>query len=284
MSIDGDAELAFVNGAVYTVDAARSWAEAVAVREGAIVAVGTDAEARELVGPRTEVIDLAGRMLVPGFQDAHVHPVSGGLDMIRCDLHDLSTQEDYLLAIKAYADTHPEREWILGGGWSMDAFPGGTPTKELLDAVVPDRCVFLPNRDGHGVWVSSRALEVAGVTQRTPDPPDGRIERTATGEPSGTLHEGAGDLVGRFAPGPTAEEMTAALRKGQEYLHSLGITAWQDAIVEDDEHDGPGYSTYLEAASSGDLTARVIGALWWDRHRGEEQIEELVGLRERRRA
>jgi hypothetical protein len=281
MSIDGDAELAFVNGAVYTVDAARSWAEAVAVREGAIVAVGTDAEARELVGPRTEVIDLAGRMLVPGFQDAHVHPVSGGLDMIRCDLHDLSTQEDYLLAIKAYADTHPEREWILGGGWSMDAFPGGTPTKELLDAVVPDRCVFLPNRDGHGVWVSSRALEVAGVTQRTPDPPDGRIERTATGEPSGTLHEGAGDLVGRFAPGPTAEEMTAALRKGQEYLHSLGITAWQDAIVEDDEHDGSGYSTYLEAAASGDLTARVIGALWWDRHRGEEQIEELVGLRER---
>jgi predicted amidohydrolase YtcJ len=283
MSNDGDADLAFVNGAVYTVDPVRSWAGAVAVRGDAIVAVGTDAEIRGLVSPRTEVVDLAGRMLVPGFQDAHVHPVAGGLDMTRCDLHDLSTQEDYLLAIKSYADDHPDREWILGGGWSMDAFPGGTPTKELLDATVPDRCVFLPNRDGHGVWVNSRALDVAGITDVTPDPADGRIERSASGEPSGTLHEGAADLVGRFAPGPGAEEMTAGLSKGQEYLHSLGITAWQDAIVEDDAHAGPGYSTYLEAASRGDLTARVVGALWWDRHRGEEQIEELVGLRDRGR-
>jgi predicted amidohydrolase YtcJ len=283
MSIDGGADLAFVNGAVYTVDAARSWAQAVAVRGGAIVAVGTDDEIRALVGPRTEVVDLAGRMLVPGFQDAHVHPISGGLDMLRCDLNDLSTQEDYLLAIKTYADEHPEREWILGGGWSMDAFPGGTPTKELLDAVVPDRCVFLPNRDGHGVWVNSRALEVAGVTGSTPDPADGRIERTAEGEPSGTLHEGAAELVGRHAPAPSAEEMTEGLRKGQEYLHSLGITAWQDAIVEEDEHAGPGYSTYLDAAARGDLTASVVGALWWDRYRGEEQIAELVDLRERGR-
>ena len=283
MESSGPADLAFVNGDVYTVDAARSWARAVAVRGGRILAVGTDDEVRQRCGPGTEVVDLLEGMLVPGFQDAHVHPVFGGLDMLQCDLHDLSTQEDYLLAIKAYAQANPEREWILGGGWAMDAFPGGTPTKELLDAVVPDRCVYLPNRDGHSVWVSSRALEVAGITKGTPDPPDGRIERTPEGEPSGTLHEGASDLVGRLAPEPTDQEMAQGLLKGQAYLHSLGITAWQDAIVDDGSQFGRNFSRYLEAAGSGALTGRVVGALWWDRHRGEEQIEELVALRDRGR-
>ena len=281
MSTDGYADLIFRHGAVYTVDAARSWAHAVAVRAGRIVAVGADDEISAMTGPATETVDLRGGMLVPGFQDAHVHPVGGGLDMLQCDMHELATQEDYLLAVKTYAEEHPEREWILGGGWAMDVFPGGTPTKELLDAIVPDRCVFLPNRDGHGAWVNSRALEVAGVTSETPDPGDGRIERTADGQPSGTLHEGAMDLVARHAAPPTTAEMAEGLLKGQEYLHSLGITAWQDAIVDDHDHFGRNYATYLDAAARGDLTARVVGALWWDRHRGAEQIEEFVGLRAR---
>ncbi len=281
MSASGHADLVFHNGAVYTVDAARSWAHAVAVRDGRIVAVGTDDEIRAMAGPATEAVDLAGGMLVPGFQDAHVHPVGGGLDMLQCDMHDLATQEDYLLAVKTYAEEHPEREWILGGGWAMDVFPGGTPTKDLLDAIAPDRCIFLPNRDGHGAWVNSRALEVAGVTNDTPDPDDGRIERTADGQPSGTLHEGAMDLVARHAPPATSAEMAEGLLRGQEYLHSLGITAWQDAIVDDRDHFGRNYTTYVEAAGRGDLTARVVGALWWDRHRGAEQIEEFVDLRAR---
>ncbi len=202
MSANGNADLAFVDGAVYTVDAARSWAQAVAVRDGRIIAVGTDADVRTHVGQATEIVDLNGKMLVPGFQDAHVHPVGGGLDMLQCDLHGLSTEEEYLLAIGTYAEDHPEREWILGGGWSMDVFPGGTPRKELLDALVPDRCVYLPNRDGHSIWVNSKALERAGITKDTPDPADGRIERTDDGEPSGTLHEGAAELVARLAPRP----------------------------------------------------------------------------------
>ena len=284
MSSNGSAGLVFVNGAVYTVDAARSWAKCVAVRAGRIVAVGTDTDVKEHIGPSTEVVDLDGGMLVPGFQDAHVHPVGGGLDMLQCDLHGLSTQEDYLLAIKTYADADPDREWILGGGWAMDVFPGGTPTKDLLDAVVPDRCVFLPNRDGHSVWVSSRALEIAGVTRDTPDPPDGRIERSVDGEPSGTLHEGAADLVAHLAPEPTDAQMAEALLKGQTYLHSLGITAWQDAIVDDGSQFGRNFTRYVDAAGRGDLTARVVGALWWDRHRGIEQIEELAARRERGRA
>jgi predicted amidohydrolase YtcJ len=277
------ADLAFVNGAVYTVDAARSRAQAVAVKGGRIVAVGSDDAIGEHVGLRTQVFDLDGRMLVPGFQDAHVHPVSGGVDRLQCDLHDLHSTEDYLLRVKTYAQEHPDREWILGGGWSMDVFPRGTPTKDLLDAVVPDRIVFLPNRDGHSTWVNGRALELAGITRGTPDPADGRIERNADGEPAGTLHEGAADLVGRLAPEPTADEVYRGLLEGQRYLHSLGITAWQDAIVSTDFWVD-NYSAYLRAGGNDDLTARVVGSLWWDRERGEDQIEDLLELRERGRA
>jgi predicted amidohydrolase YtcJ len=272
----GHADLAFVNGAVYTVDAARSRAQAVAVRDGRIAAVGTDADVRQLVGPRTEIVDLDGRMLLPGFQDAHVHPPAGGLEMLQCNLSDAHTRADYEGLVAAYAADHPDRPWIQGGGWSMSAFPRGAPGKDVLDAIVADRPVALFSRDGHSVWVNSKALEVAGVDASTEDPPDGRIERDATGAPSGTLHEGACDLVQRLGPEPTPEEEREGLRVSQRYLHSLGITAWQDAIV------GGHYDTldlYRSFAASGELTARVVGALWWDRHRGREQVEELEAKR-----
>ena len=276
--MNGRADLVFQNGAVYTVDATRRWAHAVAIRDGRIIAVGTDAEIEDLVGSRTERVDLRGRMLLPGFQDAHVHPVLGGLDMLRCDLHDLSTADEYIRAIRDYAERRPAGEWILGGGWSMDAFAGGTPTRDLLDGVVSDRPAFLPNRDGHGAWVNSAALKRAGITRETPDPADGRIERDSLGEPSGTLHEGAQDLVGDLVPPAAEDELREALLTGQSHLQSLGITAWQDAIVDAGEWAN-NYDTYLRAAIAGDLTARVIGALWWDRHRGTEQIEDLLERR-----
>jgi predicted amidohydrolase YtcJ len=271
------ADLAFVNGAVYTVDAARSLAQAVAVRDGAIVVVGTDAAIREQVGARTEVVDLRGRMLLPGFQDAHVHPPSGGLEMLQCDLNEVYTRPEYEEVIASYAARRPDVPWILGGGWYMSAFPRGAPEKGPLDAIVPDRPVALFSRDGHSLWVNSKALEIAGIGAGSPDPPDGRIERDERGEPAGTLHEGACDLVTRHAPEPTPEEFTEGLRTAQRYLHSLGVTAWQDAIV-GGHYDT--FDTYRAFAGSGELTARVVGALWWDRHRGEEQIEELVAHRQ----
>jgi predicted amidohydrolase YtcJ len=272
-------DLAFVNGAVVTMDAARRRASAVAVDAGRIVAVGGDEDVRPMIGPATGVVDLAGRMLAPGFQDAHVHPVGAGLDMLQCDLHHLSTAHHYVQAIADYAADHPERPWILGGGWSMDSFPGGTPTREALDDVVPDRPVFLPNRDGHGAWVNSAALKIGGITRDTPDPADGRIERDPQGEPSGTLHEGALSLVESHAPAPTTTELAEGLVMGQRHLHSLGITAWQDAIVDASATWTNNYDTYLKAAASGALTARVVGALWWDRHRGLEQIDDLIEKR-----
>ncbi|MGW3068100.1 amidohydrolase [Streptomyces sp. NPDC001130] len=271
------ADLLFTGGPVLTPEGPEG-RTATAVAGGRITAVGGD-ELRDLAGPGTEVVDLAGRLLLPGFQDAHIHPVPAGLELTQCDLSGTTTAEETVAAVRAYADARPEREWILGGGWSMEAFTGGTPTKELLDAVVPDRPVYLPNRDHHGAWVNSRALQLAGVDRSTPDPADGRIERDATGEPSGTLQEGAMQLVGRLTPPATPADRLAALLHAQRHLHALGITAWQDALVGDFlGMDNPA-EAYLAAARDGSLTARVVGALWWDRERGAEQIPELVEKR-----
>ncbi|MGW1913322.1 amidohydrolase [Streptomyces sp. NPDC002076] len=270
------ADLLFTGGPVLTPDGRT--ATAVAVTGDRITAVGDD-ELRDLTGPRTEVVDLAGRLLLPGFQDAHVHPVPAGLELAQCDLSGRATAEETVAAVRAYAEAHPEREWILGGGWSMEAFAGGTPTKELLDAVVPDRPVYLPNRDHHGAWVNSRALELAGVDWHTPDPADGRIERDASGAPSGTLQEGAMQLVGRLTPPATPADRLAALLHAQRHLHALGITAWQDALVGDFLGMDDPAEAYRAAARDGSLTARVRGALWWDRDRGAEQIPELVEKR-----
>ncbi|WCH97356.1 amidohydrolase [Streptomyces moderatus] len=271
------ADLLFTGGPVLTPEGRT--ATAVAVTGDRITAVGHE-EVHDLAGPRTEVVDLAGRLLLPGFQDAHVHPVPAGLELTQCDLTGTRTADETLAAVRAYAEAHPEREWITGGGWSMEAFEGGTPTKELLDSLVPERPVYLPNRDHHGAWVNSRALALAGITRDTPDPADGRIERDPSGEPSGTLQEGAMQLVGRLTPPATQADRVAALLHAQRHLHALGITAWQDALVGDFlGMDNPAQA-YLAAARDGSLTARVVGALWWDRERGSEQIPELAELRE----
>jgi predicted amidohydrolase YtcJ len=229
------------------------------------------------IGRRTEVIDATGKTVVPGFQDAHVHTPFAGLNLLRVWLNDVDTRTEYLRVIADYAAAHPGSGWITGGGWSMPAFPGGTPRKEDLDAVVPDRPVFLFNRDVHGAWVNSRALQAAGITAATPDPADGRIERDPdTGEPTGTLHEGAAYWVNEHVvPRPSREDWEAAVLAGQEHLHGLGITGWQDAWVTPDTQ-----AAYVSLAGSGRLTARVVGALWWDRHRGLEQVAELLSRRE----
>ncbi|MFF0223382.1 amidohydrolase [Streptomyces sp. NPDC004629] len=265
-----------ITGARVRSEARRS-AEAVAVRGGRIAALGTQDEIRALAGPRTEHIHAPGGLVLPGFQDAHVHTPFGGRNLLRIWLNDLVGRQAYLDAIAAYAKAHPDEEWITGGGWAMEYFPGGTPRKEDLDAICPDRPVFLFNRDVHGAWVNSRALKLAGITKDTPDPADGRIERDpVTGEPTGTLHEGAAYAVNdRIVPLPGQEEWQAAILAGQDHLHALGITGWQDAwVTRDTQH------AYQALAADGRLTGRVVGALWWERHRGLEQIDDLVARRE----
>ncbi len=275
------ADILLRGGVVYPVHAARSWAHSVAVGGNRILAVGPDADLRGLIGSRTRVIDLAGRTLLPGFQDAHVHASAGGLDRLRCDLTDAEGRDGYLARVASYAAEHPDEEWILGSGWYMDAFPGGIPSRTDLDDVAPQRPVFLINRDHHGAWANSVALQLAGIGAGTADPADGRIERDAAGMPVGALQEGAMRLVEAVIPQPTMEQRISGVLEGQRYLHELGITAWQEAIVGDYPGIPDCYEAYRRVAEDGRLTGRVVGALWWDRTRGEEQIDELLDRRDR---
>ena len=247
----------------------------VLVRDGRVVSLGGADPT-----PGAEVVDCGGALLLPGFTDAHVHPVQGGLERLTCDLSDLPIDRAaYLAHVGSYAASRPDLDWVQGGGWAMAAFPGGLPTAAELDAAVADRPVALVNRDHHGMWVNSRALSVAGITRDTSDPVDGRIERDTAGEPTGMLHEGAMDLMLSVLPVADADELRAGFLEGQRHLLSLGITGWQDAIVGEYagmQDTGP---TYLRAAQDGDLVATVVGALWWERERGVEQVAELVEKR-----
>jgi predicted amidohydrolase YtcJ len=290
------AELVLAGGAVYTADASRrrmvpataddgSPASSVAVVGGRIEAIGNagDPRIQELIGPATEVIDLRGRALLPGFQDAHVHPAFAGVTMIGCNLMGAASLDDALARIAGYARQHPEREWIAGSGWRMEWFPGGTPDRHTLDRVTDGRPAYLSNRDGHGAWANTRALELAGLDARTADPADGRIEREADGGPQGTLHEGAATLIGDLVPEITFDERLAGLMLAQRHMHARGITAWQDAIVGDYLGSPDPLPVYLAAAASGQLTARVEGALWWDRARDGSQLPDILARRERGR-
>ncbi len=222
------------------------------------------------------MIELRGRTVTPGFGDAHVHPPSAGLERLQCDLNESRGLDAYLEVIAAYAAAHPDLEWIEGGGWSLADFPGGVPRREDLDRIVPDRPVFLPNRDGHDAWVNSVALGRAGISKDTADPPAGRIARDEDGTPVGTLHEGAMSLVGDLVPPPSEADVRRAILESQRYLHGLGITNWQDAWVLPQAE-----AVYRSLGESGELTARVVGALWWERGEGLEQVEALVERRDR---
>jgi predicted amidohydrolase YtcJ len=268
------ADLVLKNGAVYTVDAARRWAGAVAVRSGRIVYVGEEDGIGAFVGPHTRVVDLAGKMVLPGFHDSHVHLVEGGVDLGECRLTDGMGQEEILATVKKYAADHPGQPWIRGGGWPLPAFPGANPGRELLDAIVPDRPVFLVAADGHSAWVSSRALAAAGITRSTPDPPNGRIERDAQGEPSGTLRESAIGLVAKLLPAHTAAEREEGLRRAIREANRFGITSVEDASV-----DEKILSAYAALDRRSELSLRVAAALHVDPAKGAADVPRLVALR-----
>jgi predicted amidohydrolase YtcJ len=249
--------------------------DALAVTDGRISAVGVRADVEALIGTATRVIRLDGETLLPGFQDAHIHPVQGELTVMQCDLSELIADQ-FAGAIRAYAAKHPERAWIVGAGWSVTDFPDAAPRRAELDALVAGRPAFLWSRDGHSAWVNSRALDVAGISAATPDPVGGVIVRDPDGTPRGTLREGAISLVEEFVPPPTSEQHMTALASVQRRLHALGITAWQDASVYDSGASARQLEAYRAAAQAGSLQARVVAALFWDPRRGLEQVQGLV--------
>jgi predicted amidohydrolase YtcJ len=270
------ADLVLEHGALYTLDGARSWAQALAVRGGRIVFVGPDAGLKPFLGPNTHVVDLKGRMVMPSFQDAHIHPISAGIQANSCNLEGLKSADEYVAAIKKYAAAHPHEAWITGGGWLMSAFgPGGAPSRKLIDAVVSDRPVYLSSSDGHTVWVNSKALELAHVTDATPNPPDGRIDRDPkTGAAIGSLQEGAASFVDKVLPDPTAAQRQAGLAYAVRLLNGFGITAIQDAAVYEED-----LKAYHALEGRGELSLRVVAAIWWERREGLEQIARIERLR-----
>ncbi len=261
-------------GRVFTADPARRFAEAVAVTDGIITAVGDRADVfGHYRSGTTEIVDAAG-LICPAFHDAHIHLLEGSVFDLWVNLHDTDPSE-YLPVIEQGTLALPDGAWVRGGGWSMSAFPGGNPAAAPLDAVTGARPAYLTARDGHSAWVNSAALRLAGIDARTPDPAGGRIERDDRGEPTGALHETAMKLVNTHVPEITAGEWAAALSAGQRYLHSLGIVGWQDARL-----NAPMLHAYLEAERTGALRARVTAALLWDPRRGLQQISELRELRD----
>jgi len=271
------ADLIFTNGRIYTVDADLSWQESVAISDGRISFVGSSAGAQQHIGSNTTVVDLNGRMMLPAFQDSHIHPIYAGIEASACDLNGQDGLAGYRSVIAEYAAANPDVPWILGGGWSMSVFgPGGSPSRSIIDELVSDRPVYLISADGHTGWANSRALEIAGITKDTPDPPDGIIDRDPdTGEPIGSLQEGAMSLVQKHIPPTTLASRQQGLRYAQDLLHSYGITSIQDAIVNREELE-----TYAATEAMDQLKLRVVASLWWDRMQGEEQIDDLLSLRE----
>jgi predicted amidohydrolase YtcJ len=268
------ADLVLTHGRVHPVVEGAPDFEAIAVRGGRIAALGSNEEIKRLIGPATEVAELDGGLVLPGFQDAHIHLADSGLELLQCDLGDSTSPAGHLELIARYAAEHPDDEWIVGGGWSMDDFGGPMPTRQLLDEAVPGRAVALTTRDGHSLWASSKALELAGIGASTPDPAGGVIEREPDGSPAGTVHELALRLFDRVLPEPTEADRDEGFRRAQAIMLRLGITACQEANAWPAIVD-----TYVRAVERGELVLRLEGNLAWDSERGLEQLAELVERR-----
>ena len=268
------ADLVFKNGAIYTSDAARSWADAVAIKGDQIIYVGPNSGVQQYVSYTTRVIDLQGKMLLPGFSDSHVHPVSSGMQLSDCALTNIATVSGVLEAIKQCKSNLNGKKWIVGAGWELPLFQNANPSKELLDQIAPDIPVFLEAADGHSAWVNSKALILAGINRDSKDPVRGHIERNKDGEPTGTLREAAIGLVARYIPAPTQNDYIEGLRRALKLANSFGITAVQDASVSVN-----GLKAYKTLDERGELTVRVVAATRINPDKAESQIPELIELR-----
>ncbi len=284
ISTTQDAELLMLNGKVYTVNHEQSWAEAIAITDGRIIWVGNSEDANQWQGEGTRTIDLGGKMVLPGFQDIHIHPVHSGVSYQQCALFDTEGVELLQQRIKQCAESEPG-EWIRGGGWLVTNFaPSGLPDKKLLDEIVPDRPVALKSSDGHSMWVNSLALELAGINADTQDPAGGRIDRYPNStEPSGSLQEtSAMNLVHIVEPELTQKELEAGLAYSRDHLHSLGITAVQDALLKLTPGDAYfGLPAYLALEERGELNLHVINAMYWQNDISlEEQLPAFLKARD----
>jgi len=229
------ADVVVLHGKIYTVNAKQPWAQALAIRKDRIVFVGSDNEAEQYKGPSSKVIDAADHVILPGFEDAHVHFTGGALGLQHIKLDDANTIAEIQKRVKEYAQAHPGNSFIQGFGWMYPVFgKEALPHKKYLDEIMPDRPVYLTAYDGHTSWANSKALQMAGISKDTPDPLNGIVVKDPkTGEPTGALKESAGELVSRLIPKPTRQQIRAALIQGIQYANQLGLTRVHSAGGDD---------------------------------------------------
>ncbi|MEZ4702003.1 MAG: amidohydrolase [Rhodothermales bacterium] len=249
---------------------------AIAIRGDRIVYAGSDAGADPWVAVGTRVVDLRGRMVLPGFRDTHAHPATGGIEQAGCLLDDLETVSAVVEAIAGCVQRARPGSWIRGSGWALPLFPEANPHKDLLDAVAPDHPVILVAADGHSAWANSRALQAAGIDRSTPDPPNGRIMREAgSGEPSGTLRESAVRLITRQLPAYTQDEWKAGIQTALRMANRFGITTIHEAALLPET-----LAAYASLDAHDALTARVVAALFVDAGLGVAQVDSFISVRE----
>ncbi len=269
------ADLVIVNANVFPADGSERFAEALAIRGNQIVAVGPKDSMALFISPRTRVIDARGAAVTPGFDDAHVHFLEGSLSLDNVNLLEAGTLAQIREKIRGFAAANPAKSWILGRGWLYGAFPGGMPTRQELDALVPDRPAAMSCYDGHTLWVNSRALALAGITKHTPDPPNGSIVHDPkTGEPTGALKEAAQSLVDGVIPQPTRAEKLEALRRGVTESHRYGVTSIQEAGVSAED-----LTLFDTLSATGAFPLRAYIALNVDSGWTEQDANRLDALR-----
>jgi predicted amidohydrolase YtcJ len=268
-------QLLFIGGLILTMDPAGTVATALVVQGGEIVWVGDANAADTWRGPQTQVVDLAGAVLMPGLHDTHVHLAMSGVELLEADLASAETVDALLAEVARHAKAHPEVAWVTGGGWDLARFDGQL-TAAQLDQIVPDRPVALYAADGHSAWVNSRALQLAGIGPGTPDPPGGRIERDSQGAPTGILREEAVLPVEELLPMPTRQQADDGLELALELAASHGITTALDPSVE-----AWSLQAYRRAQRRGTLSLRLHGAVAVDPAEGARAVREPRRLRRR---
>jgi predicted amidohydrolase YtcJ len=265
------ADLILLNGKVWTAEGGDTFVEAVAIRGNRIISTGTSDDLSSLRGTATHAIDLQGKLVVPGFNDAHIHFLGGSTGLLEVDLFDAVTGEEIVKRVVEFANAHPEKTWIKGRGWQYNWFPSGMPTPDDFPGMPTDLPVYLVGYDGHSAWANSKALEMAKVTATSRSPGPGKVVLDKKGSPTGALLEDAQRLVSPFVPKPTREEELGALREGLKLAASLGMTSLQNASGSLRE-----LGLYEELARNNELTARYAAALSVDEHTPQSDIDSFA--------
>jgi hypothetical protein len=269
------ADLVFTNGRIWLGKDSASFAEAVAIKGNRILQVGSTEEIKKLVNEKSKVINLEGRLMIPGFNDAHIHFLGGSIGLTEVDLNNCNSIQELVGRIKKFALENPDKKWITGRGWQYTMFEGGLPAKEILDSALSDRPVFVRAYDGHSAWANTAALKLAMITKATKYTDFGEMVRNSKGEPTGAFKEGAMSLIDVSIPELTRGEKMSALRKGIQLAASLGITSIGNASGSVDE-----LKMYEELLKRNELTLRVAAAFSVGEKTTPEEIKRYTALKD----